>query len=238
MKHLHDEDAKPDQNLQSQTALAARQQLGLDSQIALPLLPTPEQKSAGLHAAAPTPGLGCTPSLTQSTQHGSPPASTSAALALAAAPTPPAAFTPAATPAVTPAATPPTPSALVDTSASMSQQPTGRQNPMQSQSIKQRLQPHHDYVLQQQQQQQQRRAAEGSNSSLLEGDGSTKHWQGKLYVVNAKGEEFVCELATDAWPAHLSRYATLPVYCVKQRTLLPSTLAQLVVSHQLVRHGP
>ena len=212
MKHLHDEGAQPDQNLQSQLALAAREQLGLDSQITLPQLPTPAQKSAGLRAAPPTPGLGHTPSPTHSPQPGASPSTTPAAPALPATPTPPAALNPA----VAPAATSSTPLALATPSTSTLHQPTGRLEPTQSQSIKTCLQPHHDYVQhhhhhhhQQQQQQQHhgRQAAESqtSNSSWVKGDGLTKQWQGKLYVVNAKGEEFVCELMTDAWPAHLSR---------------------------------
>lgn len=32
-----------------------------------------------------------------------------------------------------------------------------------------------------------------------------KHWQGPLCVVGHKGEEFVCDLATDTWPASLPR---------------------------------
>ena len=34
---------------------------------------------------------------------------------------------------------------------------------------------------------------------------STKHWQGGLYVLSDKGEEFVCDLQTDLWPSHLAR---------------------------------
>ena len=32
-----------------------------------------------------------------------------------------------------------------------------------------------------------------------------KHWQGPLCVVGHKGEEFVCNLVTEAWPASLPR---------------------------------
>ncbi len=32
-----------------------------------------------------------------------------------------------------------------------------------------------------------------------------KHWQGPLCIVGHKGEEFVCDLATGAWPASLPR---------------------------------
>ena len=238
MKHMRDEGAQPDQTLQSQTALAARQQLGL----ALPQLSTPSQKSAGLHAAPQTPGLGYTPTLTptpaptgaptDSPQPGASPAATPAAPTLAAISTPPAALTPAPAPAPTPS----TPSALPPTGASTSQQPISGLEPTQSQGIRRRLQPHYDHVQPHQQQQQQRRAADdqSNKSSLVQGDGSTKHWQGSLYVVNAKGEEFVCELATDAWPAYLSRYATVPVGCVKQEFLLPSAWLQQTTSHWLL----
>ena len=39
--------------------------------------------------------------------------------------------------------------------------------------------------------------------------GGVKHWQGPLWVIGPKGEEFICDLSTDTWPAHLSRYASI-----------------------------
>ena len=40
----------------------------------------------------------------------------------------------------------------------------------------------------------------------LQDVGSVKQFCGPLYVKGPKGEELICELKTDSWPAHLARY--------------------------------
>lgn len=51
----------------------------------------------------------------------------------------------------------------------------------------------------------------GSNSDEEARTGQTadlpfRDWQGPLYVLSHKGEELICHLKTDTWPAHLPRY--------------------------------
>lgn len=61
MKHLHDNGTQPDRELHSQLVLQARQQLGMDSQLASPQLATPAQILSGLPQMASKPGLGYAP---------------------------------------------------------------------------------------------------------------------------------------------------------------------------------
>ena len=61
MKHLRDTSTQPDLKLQTQLALQARQQLGLDCQVASPQLATPVQKVSGLPQTGLKPGLGYAP---------------------------------------------------------------------------------------------------------------------------------------------------------------------------------
>lgn len=103
------------------------------------------------------------------------------------------------TPAVTPATTP--------TAAKMSQQPSAVSGGSQLQILDASLASDRDRLQQQHPSRQKAEVGTGSNSSLRQ-EGTTKHWQGGLYSVStSKGEEFVCELVTDAWPAHLPRCA-------------------------------
>lgn len=197
MKHLHDEGARPDKTQQSQSVLSARQQLALDSQVATPQLPTPLQKSVGLLTPFTTPDLDHTP------------ASSHPDISPAVTP----ATTPAATTASTPQATP---------SAMMSQQPSAVPGGSQLQVVHSCLAIGHDRLQQQQPRRQPAEIGTGSSSSLT-GEGTTKHWQGGLYSVSPnKGMEFVCELATDAWPAHLPRCA-LPGGDIRHNALLVTT---------------
>lgn len=107
-------------------------------------------------------------------------------------------YTPDTTPAANPANTP---------AATMSQHPSFRLAGSQLHNVEASLGPGSDKSRRQQAEQQPAEAGIVS-SALLRGDGSTKRWQGALYNVHpVKGEEYVCELTTDAWPAHLPRYA-------------------------------
>ena len=88
----------------------------------------------------------------------------------------------------------------------------------------------HDH-LQQQPRPQTAAVGTGSNAGLG-GGGPTKHWQGGLYNVNTrKGEEFVCELVTDAWPAHLPR-CVLPRHDVtRDNSTMHSLLPHMSIQH-------
>ena len=116
-------------------------------------------------------------------------------------PTPGLGYTPTSQPDTPPAAAP-APAPAPTPEVSTPQLPPTAHGRSRPQTQKASLQPH-DGHLQQQQNVQQAAEAATLNSNPLE---ATMHWQGGLYVVSPKGEEFVCELATEAWPSHLPRY--------------------------------
>ena len=53
--------------------------------------------------------------------------------------------------------------------------------------------------------QQAMRQKQGTAELQRNDPGSVKQFSGPLYVRGPKGEELICELKTDSWPAHLAR---------------------------------
>ena len=183
MKDQRDNNISHDHGLQAQIALQARQQLKLYPEIASPQLTTPAQQPQGLHPTALRPGLGfgpvSQPSSMLSAQCSSrdEPASSHNQEAKMPLPTQPVQNT---------------------------------QEEQQSSQLRQQVQQQVQQQLQRQGQQQQDwplpPGLPNDSGGVLQSQRlDVKHWQGTLCVVGHKGEEFVCDLATDTWPASLPR---------------------------------
>lgn len=164
-----------DHALQAQITLQARQQLRLYPEIASPQLTTPAQQPQGLHPTALRPGLGFGP-ISQ-------------------------------------------PSTMLSAQRSSKDEPASSDKqeakmclptqPVQNNQEEQRSPQLQQQLYQQGQQQQDLALPPGlplNSAGVLQSQRfDVKHWQGPLCVVGHKGEEFVCDLATDTWPASLPR---------------------------------
>lgn len=166
--------------VQAQITLQARQQLKLYPEIASPQLTTPAQQPQGLHPTALRPGLGFGPISQPSSMLSAQRSSKGE-----------------------PAST-----YIQEAKMPLLMQPVqNNQEKQQSPQLQQQMQQQLQQQLQHQGQQQQDLPGLPLDSGgLLQSQRvDVKHWQGPLCVVGHKGEEFVCDLATDTWPASLPR---------------------------------
>ena len=179
MKDQRNNSISHDQAVQAQIALQARQQLKLYPEIASPQLTTPAQQPQGLHPTALRPGLGFGPISQASMMLSAPHSSRDE------------------------------PASLHNQEGKMLLPMQPVQNTQEEQQSSQSRQQVQQQVQQQGQQQQELPPPPGpptDSSGVLQTQRlDVKHWQGPLCVVGHKGEEFVCDLATDTWPATLPR---------------------------------
>ena len=203
MKDQHDKGPSHNPAQQAQNNLEAKQQLMLQHQVASPELTTPAQNSPGLRHSALRPGLGF--------------ASTSEA-------------------SLTPIAQQP----LADEPETSHTHAANVSHPIwslqDSQQQQQHSQMHQQLQWQQSQQLQQQDLPKPpelfrGHDEVQNGGSSLKQWQGPLCVVGHKGEEFVCDLTTDTWPANLPRSAFAPqaVHAVPVVAFLESLVHNLLL---------
>ncbi len=179
MNDQHNNSISHDQALQAQIALQARQQLKLYPEIASPQLTTPAQQPQGLHPTALRAGLAFGPDSQPSTKLSAQHASRGE----------------------------PASSHNQEAKMQLPTQPVQiTQEEQQSSQSRQQVQ---QQLQRQGQQQQELPLSPGpptdSGGVLQSQRLHVKHWQGPLCVVGHKGEEFVCDLATNTWPASLPR---------------------------------
>ena len=188
MKDQRNKNMSRDHAVQTQIALQARLQLKLYPENASAQLTTPAQQPQGLHSTAHSPGLGFGPFSQLSTMlsaqrssRGEPASSDNQEAKM-----------------------------LLPAQPVQNNQEEQQSSQSRQQVLQQQLQQH---LRQQGQQQQDLPLPPGlplNSGGLLQSQRlDVKHWQGPLCVVGHKGEEFVCDLATDTWPASLPRWAVI-----------------------------
>ena len=179
MKDQRNNDISHNHAVQAQITLQARQQLRRYFESASPQHTTPAQQPQGLHPTALRPGLGFGPDSNPSTM----------------------------LPAQHSLRGEPASSHNQEAKMLLPKQPV--QTNQEEQHAFQSRQQVQQQLQQRGQQQQDLPVPPGlplDSGGLLQSPRlDVKHWQGPLCVVGHKGEELVCDLATDTWPASLPR---------------------------------